>query len=602
MLHVLRTLLLASLVLFPAMQVHAGDPAPIAWQSQWSQALFDRATREHRLVLLDLHALWCHWCHVMDEQTYSDPTVRTLVGQKYIAVSVDADSDPALTSRYGDWGWPATIVLAADGTEIVKRRGFIPPAQMQSLLQAIIADPSPGPSVQSAAAPMVIRTTVLEPATQRAMEKFYDELYDPAHGGWGSIHKYLDAPTLEYTLALADSSATTPAAAATANKRARQTLDANLKLIDPVWGGVYQYSDAVDWSSPHYEKLLAFQADDLRLYSLGYARWHDPQYLAAAQAVRKYLLGFLTSPDGAFYVSQDADLSARVHGKEYYAGDEVARRRLGIPRIDAHVYARENGWAISALCAFHDATGDAAALAAAAHAAAWIIRNRALPGGGFSHDAKDRGGPYLEDTIAMGEAFLGLYRSSGERSWLVRARAAMDFVEGHFRQPEAGFFSAPVSAAARGVFREPTRVIEQNVAVVRLANRLHWYSGDAHYQNLALHGMKYLVATAQAQAGLHADILLTDRELAAPPIHITVVGAKSDPAAQALHAAALSYPAEYLQVDWLDRSEGPLPNPEIRYPTLSRAAAFACSPGTCSTPVYTAEAIAPAVQATLAGG
>ena len=66
----------------------------------------------------------------MDETTYSDAQVGALIGAHYIAVSIDADSDPDLASRYGNWGWPATIVLAANGTEIVKRRGYLPPQQM----------------------------------------------------------------------------------------------------------------------------------------------------------------------------------------------------------------------------------------------------------------------------------------------------------------------------------------------------------------------------------------------------------------------------------------------------------------------------------------
>ena len=94
-------------------------------------------------------------------------------------------------------------------------------------------------------------------------------------------------------------------------------------------------------------------------------------------------------------------------------------------------------------------------------------------------------------------------------------------------------------------------------------------------------------------------MLLADRELAAAPIHITVVGGKADPLARALHAAALGFPAGYLQVDWWDRSEGALPNPEIQYPTLARAAAFACTQGTCSNPVFEPQSIGPAVNAAL---
>ena len=129
-------------------KARAADTPPIRWQAQWSQALFAQAAREHRFVLLDLHAVWCHWCHVMDEKTYTDPAVMALIGQRYLPVSVDADSDPALASRYGDWGWPATIVLAADGTEIVKRRGFIARSKWPHSFRPSSMIPTPGPSVR----------------------------------------------------------------------------------------------------------------------------------------------------------------------------------------------------------------------------------------------------------------------------------------------------------------------------------------------------------------------------------------------------------------------------------------------------------------------
>jgi uncharacterized protein YyaL (SSP411 family) len=551
------------------------------------------AAREHRFVLLDLHAVWCHWCHVMDEKTYTDPTVRALIGKRYVAVSVDADSDPALASRYGDWGWPATIVLAADGTEIVKRRGFIPPEQMASLLQAIIDDPTPGPSV-GAAPTAAAGSSVVSNAQRAAMRKIYDESYDAEHGGWGSGQKFIDAPTMEYTLMLVVDERDAVAA-----RRARQTLDANLRLIDPVWGGVYQYSESVDWASPHYEKLLAFQADDMRIYAEGYARWHDARYLKGVQALQRYVAMFLTSPEGAFYVSQDADLSQTVTGQDYYGRGDAARRQLGIPRVDSHEYARENGLGIRGLCKVYDVTGDATALAAAVRAADWALAHRALPGGGFRHDSKDSGGPYLDDTLSMGQASLALYRSSGERRWLVHARAAMDYLAREFRDARGGFAAAPAPAGATGVFRDPVRTIEENAGVARFANLLNRYTADARYRKLALHAAKFLAAATAALDAPRTEVLLTDRELATAPIHITVVGGKADPAARALHAAALGFPAGYLQVDWWDRAEGPLPNPEIQYPTLPRAAAFACTQGTCSNPVFEPQSITATVNAAL---
>src|SRR4029453_2242568 len=103
-----------------------------------SEAVFERAKKENRFGLLDLGAVWCHWCHVMEDITYRDPEVIRLIGSRYIAVRVDKDSRPDLSNRYEGYGWPATIVFDASGAEIVKRQGYIPPRPMASMFQAII--------------------------------------------------------------------------------------------------------------------------------------------------------------------------------------------------------------------------------------------------------------------------------------------------------------------------------------------------------------------------------------------------------------------------------------------------------------------------------
>src|SRR5437868_6551455 len=143
----MRLALALSLLTIAAPAVAAESAPKVPFES-WSDDLFARARAEHRFVLLDLAAVWCHWCHVMEETTYRDPAVVALVGARFIAVRADQDADPELSRRYEDWGWPATIVFAPDGSELVKRRGYLPPAAMASLLQAIVDDPSPGPSVR----------------------------------------------------------------------------------------------------------------------------------------------------------------------------------------------------------------------------------------------------------------------------------------------------------------------------------------------------------------------------------------------------------------------------------------------------------------------
>src|SRR5579862_7344489 len=187
----------ALLILFTmtCAQAWAAAAESIHWHTRWNQALFAQAAHEHRFVLLDLHAVWCHWCHVMDEKTYGDRSVIALIDQRYLPVTIDADSDPGLASRYADWGWPATIVLAADGTEIVKRRGFIPPEKMASLLQAILDDPTPGPSVRHSAPSVLAGSAMVTQAQRAAFIKTYNDAYDAKYGGWGGGQKFIDAAT-----------------------------------------------------------------------------------------------------------------------------------------------------------------------------------------------------------------------------------------------------------------------------------------------------------------------------------------------------------------------------------------------------------------------
>jgi uncharacterized protein YyaL (SSP411 family) len=216
------------------------EEASIEWQS-WSDSIFDQAKKEGRFVLLDLGTVWCHWCHVMDEVTYKDPKVIELIRSRYLAVRLDADSRPDLSSLYEEYGWPATIVFGPDKGEIVKRRGYIPPKPMVAMLQAIIDDPTPGPSVLPEAELAPSNEAALSAAMRQTLRDTLTEAYDPKNLGWGTIQKWLDWDTLEYSMAEA------LRGEKTFERMARETLGAQLDLMDPVWGGVYQYSTDGDW-------------------------------------------------------------------------------------------------------------------------------------------------------------------------------------------------------------------------------------------------------------------------------------------------------------------------------------------------------------------
>ena len=380
-------------------------------------------------------------------------------------------------------------------------------------------------------------------------------------------------------------------------RMARRTLDAALNLLDPVWGGFYQYSDEADWKSPHYEKILSIQTGYIRIYALASLQWNEPRYLDAAKKTAAYLLEFLRSPEGVFYTSQDADGEGML-GKEFYALDDAGRRAaVSKPRIDTHVYARENGWVIASLAVLYDATGERTYLESALKATEAIRKTRAVEGGGFSHGDADRAGPYLGDTLSMGQAFLALYESTADRKWLELSLEAAVFAQRFADDERGGFFTAVPEPGATGVFGRPVKQIDENVQMVRWANRLARYSGDAAAAGMSQTAMRYMASPALVKSRRFlCGALLADDEVRRDPFHVTVVGAKGDAAAAGLYKAALAVPETYRRVEWFDRAEGLLPGNDVTYPEMEKSAAFLCANKSCSLPAFTPEALNNAVE------
>ena len=271
------------------------------------------------------------------------PRGQSLLASKYIPVRVDQDANPDLSSRYGDWGWPATIVFGPDGTEIAKIRGYIEPARMQALLKAIIDDPSPGPSVGEAFEIKPAASAFLTKAQRADTVEECRRVPTKTNSAAGARSRNTSiADSMDLAMTRAE------AGDATAAKRARQTLDAAIALIDPVWGGVFQYSERrlagrsrISKRSCRFRRSIC--GNTARPMRCGRTRNISPLRATSNAISRASCIG----PDGAFYVSQDADLDHDTDGHKYYALGDAERRKLGMPRIDKNLYARENGWAIS---------------------------------------------------------------------------------------------------------------------------------------------------------------------------------------------------------------------------------------------------------------
>jgi uncharacterized protein YyaL (SSP411 family) len=552
-----------------ALQVEAApiDNSDGFW-SEWNDATFATAARDKKFVIVSLQSWWCRWCHVMNRETWANAVVRGILKDKFIPVNVDQDSRPDISQRYERWGWPATVIFAPDGTEIVKLRGYYSPQYFMPVLTATIEDPSPVdyPDPGGAERGRTLATGLTDPQREEIFG-FIDQAWDEQTGGW-SKSKFVDGATLTWALQRARQGDATNAARI---KRVL-TLMADT-MVDKTTGAMNQVNLKPDWSEPAREFPMFAQEAGLAAYARAWIMFGDPTYRQAADRIFGFLKNTMAAPGGGFYAS--------------YGMSE------GEPGVDRRQYARETAQAIAGLLAYYDATGVAEARDLAINAARWALANRALPAGGFRHAEQDKGGPYLADNVEMAKALLALHRSTGEREWLARAQQTADFIAGTFIDATTGGLVASASPEAQQLTK-PIKQREDNVTAVRMFNLLSSYTGDNRYREIAEAGMGYLTSPSILDAfGFLPDVLLAEDELRNEPVHITIVGAKDDPRSAALYRAALAYPLANKRAEWWDKREGKLANIDVDYPDFPDGpAAFACTATFCSYPVTEPGAIA----------
>lgn len=556
----------------------------INWTT-WSDSNFETAKKQKKLVYLNLEAVWCHWCHVMAEETYSKKEVIDLLNKSFIAVKVDQDSYPDLSLRYRDYGWPATIVFNAEGQELEKLSGYIEAPELIKILNRSVNNPKPKQEKGPVELEYTDQTTLEKSYKEKLINKHYDSL-DMEIGGLKTSHRFLDFETLEYSLINS----------AKGNVKdtefAKVSLNSNLKLLDPVWGGVYQYSTKYNWNNPHYEKIMQSQTENIKLYSYAYSLWAEEKSWTAATDIYRYIKTFLTSADGAFYTSQDADVVKGQHSKGFFQLSDSERRKQGIPAVDKNIYSRENSWVISAFTALYAATGNQAMLDDALRSASWIEKNRALPGSGFKHGAADKDGPFLGDSLGMAQAYLNLYMVSADKQWLSKAEQTGSFIKETFQDKNAstpGFFSTKPKA---GTVLSPFKDLTENIQATRFFNLLSHYTGNKAQKDVAAKSMQFIASPVSTGNYVnYSGILTADYEYNRDPLHITVVGNKDDPLSKELFLTGLKYFSVYKRIEWWDKREGAMPNPDVEYPQMQKPAAFICTNKRCSLPIFKPEKI-----------
>ncbi|MEO6305503.1 MAG: DUF255 domain-containing protein, partial [Bacteroidia bacterium] len=293
--------------------------------SHFDAEIFARAKKENKLVLLHLRANWCHWCHVMEEKTYTQPKVISYLEKNYIACMEDHDERQDLTSLYSEYGWPATIIFDADGNELLKQPGYIPMDEFLETLAKLKKNPKPlaGSTVNT---DPKSTTETSKQASITELKRLFKNSLDIDGGGFGFGQKYIEFDTYEYAF-------THYKTDSTLQKWLKNTVDNSTGIYDNTWGGVFQYSTNNDWNHVHYEKLLFIQARYIKMYCWYYKVFNDKEALRKAEDIVKYVDRFLKAKNGGFYNAQDADLVPGEKSTAYFELNDAERLKKGIPAV-----------------------------------------------------------------------------------------------------------------------------------------------------------------------------------------------------------------------------------------------------------------------------
>lgn len=448
----------------------------IRWQP-WGDASFALARKLDRPVMIDIGAVWCHWCHVMDNTTYADPEVARILNAQFVPIKVDSDERPDVDSYYqaaaasltGAGGWPLVCFVTPDGA-LMYATGYLPAekpgdssasAAMIPLLQRIAtawASDQHELSGQANALAMKLAAEAHPPsgssgdsrALQAQILAGLKAAYDPQAGGFGSGAgpRFYDFPAIR--LALAYGFFGHP-------EYQRIAIDSLVKIsrggvFDQLGGGFHRYSTDPRWRVPHFEKMSYDQAMALTAYSEAYQLRRDPRLLAVIERTLSYVGGTLLDPRGSgFYAHQDADSFKGDDGSYYtWTIDEVkrallpdqARAAILFYGMDAPSPPRApDGRIVLAQALTPEQLAERLKLSAADARTIISNGNRGL----LAVRDRRRTPPVDEAVMTdrnalMVSAFIAVSAATGDARYEKTALAALDFILGHLRAPGGGFY------------------------------------------------------------------------------------------------------------------------------------------------------------------
>jgi len=313
---------------------------PIQWH-EWGEGAFEKAKRENKPILLDIGAVWCHWCHVMDRESYEDPETAQIINQRFVAIKVDRDERPDIDSRYqvavqaitGQGGWPLTGFLTPDGRPFYGGTYF-PPHDMQgrpSFRRVLLAisdayrDKSgdvleQAQMVEGAIAHAESFTGKSGEISPRVIQEIIESalrMFDENNGGFGGAPKFPHASILDllidqYVRSSSGASLDQTAEGGRLHTVFATTLEKMARggVYDQLAGGFYRYSVDERWIVPHFEKMSYDNSELLKNYVHAYQATGDEFFADVARDIIRWVDEWLSDrKHGGFYASQDADIS-----------------------------------------------------------------------------------------------------------------------------------------------------------------------------------------------------------------------------------------------------------------------------------------------------
>jgi uncharacterized protein len=329
---------------------------PIHWH-EWGDEAFAAAQRDDKPILLDIGAVWCHWCHVMDRESYDDPAIAAIVNEYFIAVKVDRDERPDIDSRYqsaiqavsGQGGWPLTAFLTPDGkpfyggTYFPPNDGYGRPSFRRVLLSIanaykekhgdVMEQASMVENAIAQAESFTGRGGSVSPAVITAIEDSAEKMFDPRHGGFGQAPKFPHPSTLDLLI---------ERYARTTNPQLHTLIQTTLThmgeggVYDQLAGGFHRYSVDERWVVPHFEKMCYDNSELLKNYVHAFQATGNKFFADVARDIIRWMDGWLSDrARGGFYASQDADINLEDDGDYFTWSLAEARAVLSEEEADA---------------------------------------------------------------------------------------------------------------------------------------------------------------------------------------------------------------------------------------------------------------------------